>query len=364
MPPKSEQAWTRNLPFALAGAAIVGGLVLGLTGDLRDDTTPAPSAAPVDTTSEPSSVPSAPPPPPDTYQPDVTGDDIGTVVVKGASDAHALAVVADRIVWLATEGAALSSARLDGGEVTPLYVSNDDNHYGGAFAHDARGIYWSVGTIDDAAEPIHFLQADALAAKIELGPPIGKGVSPDHLVALDGKLYWSDLGNIESTEKKLAARDKRIASMTGCDDTLYWFETPFEGEGEHALIAMKIGSEPTTLQRGLPSRTRDELRCAGNKLYWAERTGEDSYAIHTTSGKLIDTGLVTSLQIAGDTLYWAELHGEDDDAVSLLRKAPRVGGDATRIGRDAGLITAIAVGAEHLYWSGKRGITRAALATR
>jgi hypothetical protein len=251
---------------------------------------------------------------------------------------------------------------------------DDEERYGGSLAHDADRLYWTVASMGEATEPIHALAISALGKKAAPAPPMAEGASPDLLTPLGGKLYWTELGNVTGAAGKLAARDRRIATMTGCGDTLYWIEAPFAGDGAQALVSLKLGAEPTIVQR-FGAMSRADLKCrarqGGDDLFWSESDGKRRHAVMSRTGKLADSGVVSALSLAGDALVWAEIHGGGDDAVSLLHKLTlgetklTLGATKltpTRIGRDAGTITAIAVHAGQLYWSGKRGIMRAPLA--
>ena len=342
-------------------------MVLGLSPSNRPSPqTPQASSAPQSSIQDDVASTAASAPEPIRYVPDLSGADVGSTIVEAAVDAHGLAIVGDRLTWLTTDGAALSSARLDGSDVVALFDIDDDQWFGGAFGHGPNAVYWTVGSIGDELEPIRSLRADGLTAKGALGPALAEGSSPDHLLVLQDRLFWSDLGNIVSGDgTTVAVRDKRIVSMSGCDDTLYWIEAPYRGLGDHALMGMASGDGEAKIIARLSAASRDQLRCSGGSLYWFERRNDDRdrglHSVPRAGGRparLIATGLVTSLQMAGSRLVWAEVHGEDDEAVSLLRSAPLGGGEPQRIGRDSGTITALAIGQKHLYWSGRSGIKR------
>ena len=355
-----EPTWTRYVPYGLAGAAALGGVILALW--VGDDDGPAPSPSATVSASADVSASASVPLPSDTppYEPDLSGKDIGSVIVEGAS-AHAMGIVSKRLHWMSSDGAVLSSSRLDGGEVRQLWSESDDNYYGGELVFDRAGLFFSIGTVDDEMEPIHFIDRSALLEeKPAIGDPLLRGASPANLWAFDGELYFSDLGNIQSRKGKLASRDKRIVALTGCYETLYWLEAPYEGAGSHALMSMPAqGGEPVALVESLGAKSRSDLRCARGYLVWAEPDG--IYAIPRQGGKpsrKARTGLVTALDTWNERIAWAEVHGEGDDAVSVIRELTLPDGEPARAGRDRGTITTLEIAKVYLFWSGARGIKR------
>lgn len=357
-----------QLPLVIGAGVLVLGLAIGIWP--RGGNAPPPPAAsasaapgastPPDSSAEPSLA--------EDYAPDLSGPDVGELLVAGASMAHGLAIVGDRLVWLLTDAATVGSARKDGGDASVVFTSADPEAFGGSMTSSPAAVWWSVDGEGDAPEPIYRAVAAELAAPLGQPAPIAKGTSPDHLVVSGDTLVWSDLGRLarlSGTETKtLATRDRRIVSVAAAGDAVFWLEAPYEGAGEHRLMkAATAGGEPTVLAT-LDAAERDMLIVAGEALFFSEsRKGtEILWALDRgakSPRRVARTGIVTAVAHDGSHLFWAEAHGDEEAPTSLLRALPIVGeAPPRRIGRVSGHVTALTVDAAHLYWSSPRGIER------
>jgi hypothetical protein len=305
--------------------------------------------------------------------PDLSGPDIGELVVSGAAMAHGLAMVAGRLVWLLTEGATVGSARPDGGESVVLFSSTDEETFGGSLAVSETTVWWSVDTEGDAPETIYSAAANELSARIDSPTLVTTGSSPDHLCAGAGTLFWADLGRVwrfdGTAPVSVAQRDKRIVSMAADPTAMFWLEVPYEGIGDHVLVEVRASGAVHERARLTTSKSapteRDALTVVGGTPVWAESQG-DEHALWAHEGdaaeprRLVSTGLVTAMIARDGELLWAEAHGDGEQPTSILRgvtltSAPR------RLGRVRGHVTALVADATHLYWSGATGILRTPL---
>jgi hypothetical protein len=370
----------RFIPYALGATVLAGGLALGLW-----PRTPRPAPPPpVSASAAPSASASSAPDEDEEYVPDLSGPDVGELIVAGASDATSLGFVDRRLVWQLTDGATLGSARADGGDQQVLWSTSEEGIFGNLIATAADGVYWSLDRTDDEPEPIFFTPAGALERRADKGEPVASGASPDHLVAATsatGRALWfTDLGNVMRLSggkvETMAKRTKRIATMCGDGAELYWFEAPYEGDGAHELWVMPAGGgEPKLVAGNLERRERDSLAMRRGALYWAEgpegRAGEEPppdaekaiYTLSTPNGRprrLARSGVVTALALDDADVVWAESHGSEEAPVSVLRALSLETGQVRRLGRAGGTVTALALDATHLFWSGADGIKRLA----
>jgi hypothetical protein len=353
----------RAVPIVLGSLVILGGLALGLLG--RDE-----PPGPIEPSAPPEAAPSAPepvfdPPPPEDL-PDLSGPDLGELIVAGASDAHGIDARDGRLVWITTDAAALTSSRYDGGDIVELHRDARADRFGGAMARDRRGLYFSVAG-GDGPEPIFFVPAADLAASAKDLEPIVHGSSPDGFVAT-GKLFaWADLGtlrrrNPDGEVVEMARRPGRIAAVAASDDSLFWIETPYAGAGGHALMAAPLGGGEARQLAALAPAERDTLAASRAVLIWSETLDEEHRVVRLAEAEpdtVARTGLVTALVVADDRAFWAERHG--DEPVSVIRSAPMATGEIRRHGRHRGPITALEVADGQLFFSGRDGLYRARL---
>lgn len=386
MASSSEDADRRAgyVPFALGGAALLIGLGLAAWGSLRAPTGEPGSGAPgsaapgsaapgaeagsaeagaeagasagaagasADSVGEDEA--EAP------YAPDLSGDDVGRPLTSEGAGAHGLAVVGERAVWIETDGARVASVPLEGGAVTVLASVDDEDAYGGGFVAGADGVFWSVGDVGGAPDPIYFVTAADLALAKPALTPLATAGSVDEL-ALAGDLFLSDGGRLVKVDGKepipIAERAGRVVAMTGCAGALWWIEAPLSGRGEHALMTLDAGE--VARRARLDDASRGPMGCWEGRVVWAEDRADGTHRIarlsEGASVSVAATGTVTALASAGDALYWAEIHGEGADAVSLLRRVRD--GAPERLGRDRGTATALAVAGVRLLWASDDGV--------
>ena len=367
-PSSSEDAKRRAayVPFALGGGALAIGLGLAAWGSMpRDDVTEG-SSGPSSTAEVTSATATAeqaaggaPPADEVTYEPDLSGDDIGRKLTSSGASAHGLAVIGERVVWIETDEARVASMPLAGGEVTVLSSVADEDRYGGGFVAGDDGVFWSVGDVGGAPDPIYFVTAKDLTLARPALSPLATTGSVDEL-ALAGDLFVADGGRLVKVDDEeqtlIAERPGRVAALVGCAGTLWWLEAPLSGRGEHAL--MTLDDERAARRAKLDEAERGPMTCGSGRVIWAEDRPDGTHRLARLEGDatvpLAATGTVTALTASGPTLYWAEVHGEGASAVSLLR---RMDGDAAeRIGRDRGTTTALVVAGERLVWATDDGL--------
>jgi hypothetical protein len=358
-------------PYVLGAGAIIVGVGLGLRGPPASESSPVETAssvtadAPPATTSAPTTTPPSEPSPPG-YDPDLSGEAIGELVVAEGVGAHGLARLGKRLVWLETEHARLASVAATGGEVKVLFAEEDAARYGGAFSATAKDLVWSVGDFSGGPHTLHRLRAaDVTAAGGEV-QTIASAGSVERIVRDGDALYVVESGRVVHLGEEgrvMAEVEGRIVDATRCDGRLHWLEAPLTG-GPGALFALDEGGP--TRRAKLAASSRDALHCHGDQLVWSEEGDTPHLTLlkagASTPRKWHASGLVTAAVTTGAATIWAELHGEGDDAVSLLRQASISGGDPTRIGRVDGTVTALAVHESELYWAADGGLFRHRLA--
>lgn len=364
-PDRREPDRSRWIPLGLAAVVVVAGLALGLRGrEAAQDVAPTASPPLPAPTTE-----AAPPAPTPEYEPDLSGPDVGELIVAGASDAHGLDARGGRLVWMTTERATLARARYDGGDLLVLYETDDADRFGGGFARDDRGVFFSVSGGDEP-EPIFFLSNEALSTKAADLEPIAHGRAPDCFVATGTSFAWADLGVVRRMTPggrpvELAQRAGRVVTMTAAGDDLVWIEAPLEGAGGHAIVRVPLrGGEAEIVTRLAPA-DRDTLASDGEFVFFSESEGGRHRVMRLLLGggdpiAVAPTGLVTALAMGGGRVHWAERHGEEAP-ISLIRSAPTAEGaeaEPTRHGRHAGVITALTIADDHLFFSSSAGLYR------
>lgn len=357
-----------HVPLVIGAVVLVLGLAIGVwPNDGADPPPPAPSASAPPLSSTPPEA-SADPTLAEAYEPDLSGTDIGELLVAGAGMAHGLAIVGDRLVWLLTDAATVGSARKDGGDAVVVFSSKDAEAFGGTMASSSTAVYWSVDGEGDTPEPIYRASTTELTAALPRATPIAKGTSPDHLAVSGDTLVWSDLGRLSrfvgGETKALVARDQRIVTIAATADTVFWIEAPYEGAGEQRLVSAATGGGDPKVLATLDAGERDMLVVAGKTLFFTEsqKGAEVLWALDDgakSPRRVTRTGIVTAVAHDGDRLFWAEAHGDEEAPTSLLRSLPIEGEVAPRrIGRVSGHVTALALDEAHLFWSSPRGIER------
>ncbi|MBW2453161.1 MAG: hypothetical protein JRI68_01555 [Deltaproteobacteria bacterium] len=376
----------RYAPYAFGAAALVIGLLLAVMPELRGGAGES-GSAPVDGGLAETAIDGAPggeggvvearPDPPERYVPDLSGEDVGKLIIESPGSAHDLVVAAGHLVWLITEAATVRAAPLAGGAARPIYASTSDDAFGGGLVASETKLYWSVEQADGSAETIVVLaQKDVSTDKPSPRPVITEG-SPDHLQATGDDLVWSDHGVIlrlgagESSAQGIVDRKQLIAGLALVGTRLAWLEVPYEHatKGGHGVMTLSLEDEesPRTVAAPKADHHRELLLATGEQLVWVEGKQDGPWALVRVAKRgdsperLAPTGAVTALVTDGASLYWAELHGEGDTAVSLLRSVSLGGGEAKRLGRDSGPVPALAVHDGALYWATGKGIKRLAL---
>jgi hypothetical protein len=297
------------------------------------------------------------------YAPDLDGADIGEALSSEGASAHGMAVVGERLVWIETEGARVASAPLTGGAATTLSSVDDEDRYGGGFAAATDGVFWSVGDVGGAPDPIYFVTGDELALDKPALTPQATAASVDELAVAGGDLYVADGGRLVKLDGEeqtlIATRPGRLVAMVGCGSAPWWLEAPLSGRGEHALMTLDSASGEVVRRARLAEAERGPMGCWAGAVVWAEDRADGTHRLARLSGSggalVAATGTVTAIAVDGDDLYWAEVHGERDEAVSLIRRR-RGAGATERIGRDAGTITALAVAGGRLFWASDDGV--------
>lgn len=338
----------RVVPLALGGAALAVGLVLGFWP--RGESTPASDAGVMDGGASQGGAAG--------YVPDLSGPDLGKVLVRDVELSSGMGVSGGRLVWLATERAALYTAGFD--KPTPfLRYEGDPKAFGGTLAASEKRVCWAVL----GSEPPQVLcLAGARLSDREAPELVAEGGSPDHL-SLDGEhLYWADRGRLfgwspgGEEPAALAAPGQRIATLTALKGRALWLELPYAAgaRGRHRVMAWKDGTTKT-LATLSEERDRRHLWTDGEHIGWAE--GGEDWEIKALDGKTVaQTGEVTGIVVGDGRLYWAEAHDVDGGVVTLLRRASVGGGPAERLGRVTGPVGAMSVYRGTLYWSETRGI--------
>lgn len=382
----------RYAPYALGALALVIGLLLAVMPELRGGGGES-GSTPVDAGLADAAVDGAPggeggvvdpmPDPPERYVPDLSGEDLGKLIIESPGSVHDLVVVAGHLVWLTTEAATVRAAPLAGGAARPIYASTSDDAFGGGLVASETKLYWSVEQADGSAETIVGLaQQDVSTDKPSPRPVITEG-SPDHLQATGDDLVWSDHGVIQrlragdATVQGIVDRKQLIAGLALAGSRLAWLEVPYEHatKGGHGVMTLSLEDDlsldneesPRTVAAPKADHHRELLLATGEQLVWVEGKQDGPWAILAVAKqgdspeRLAPTGAVTALSTDGASLYWAELHGEGDGAVTLLRSVSLRGGKAKRLGRDSGPVPALAVHDGALYWATGKGIKRLAL---
>jgi len=338
----------RGVPLALGGVALAVGLVLGLWP--RGDSAPATDAGVMGGGSPQGGAAG--------YVPDLRGPDVGKVLVPKVELSSGIGVSGGRLVWLATERAALFSAAFD--KPTPvLRYEGDPKAFGGTLAASYKRVCWAVLGIEP---PQVLCLAGARLTDREAPELVAEGGSPDSL-SLDGEhLYWADRGRLfgwspgDEEAAALASPGQRFASLTALKGRVLWLDIPYAAgaRGRHRVAAWKDGSTKT-LATLSEVRDRRHLWTDGEHIGWAE--GGDGWEIKTLDGKTVaQTGEVTGIVAADGRLYWAEAHDVDGGVVTLLRRGSIGGGPAERLGRVSGPVGAMTLYQGTLYWSETRGI--------
>ncbi len=377
---------TRYAPLAIGAVALVVGLALAwlpsLTGGREESPTPSSvdggaldgavdGSLPQDATA-PGQADERPQP----YVPDLTGEDVGELIVESRHSAHGLIVTGGVLVWLTTEAATLYGAPLDGGTPRRLFSSTAPDALGGTLVSGTTNLYWSVERADGEAESIVAMAKREVSAAAPASRSIAKEGSPDHLLARGDDLYWSDQGVImtlpaaETESRAVVDRGQLIAGLAVADATLAWLEVPYEHAlqgGQAVMIMGPDGDQARTVAAPKAKLQRELLLGSGERLVWVEGKQDGPWFLVQASAtggptrRLAQTGAVTALTTDGSRLYWAELHGEGEQAVTLLRSVAHEGGETTALGRDSGPVPALAVQGGKLFWSCGRGLKRLAL---
>ncbi len=360
----------RQVPLFI-GAAV---LLVSAAVALWPRSTPAPGAGAPSAGVAPSELGSVTPPAPspeataEGYEPDLSGPDLGEVVVASAAMAHGLGVVGDRLVWLLTEGATLGSARLDGGDAVVVFASDDPEAFGGSMANSHEAVWWSVDKEGDDPESIFQARLEELQSPLKAPTPVAQGTSPDHLAVVGGALVWSDLGRLwryaGGDAELVATRDRRVVTLFGAPDAVFFIEAPYQGGGKAQLSRVAVGGAEPVVLTSVEAGDHDLLAALHETLFWAE-SSEAGHVLRALDPgaplprRVAATGVVTALTVMGAEVVWAEAHGDENDPTTLLR-AVRAAPEARprRLGRVSGHVTALVAGPGHLFWSGKRGIER------
>lgn len=359
---------SRQLPLLIGGLCVALGLAVGLW-PAADDEGDAPTPSPTATATATASPSAAAETPLAAYRPpDLGGPDVGEVVVASAVDATGLAVVEDRLWWLATEGATLARSRLDGGEPLIIHAPEDAGAIGGAFATGDDAVYF---TVTDAGA---IYRVSAHQKEAANPAPFATGSSPEPLAVTRDAVFWVDgdglwrRENDDEGPEKTATLSGVVTGLAARRAGVVWLEAPISPSAHHAL---RSHDENGTRQLAtLDPAGRDNLAVAGNAVYWAESRpvgGEDrGHLVRFEDGGFARTlrvsGLVSHLTVVGEKLIWTEVYGDVDEATTLLFTAGLEGEDVTRHGRIPGLVTALAAHGDVIYWSGARGIERLRLA--
>ncbi len=375
----------RYAPFAIGAVALVVGLGLALsptlTGGGEAEQSPLPLDGGLDATVDGSPAQDGAATeqvdePLERYVPDLTGEDLGELIVESKTSAHSLVVAGGLLVWLTTDQATLYGAPLDGGPGRRLFSSTVPEAFGGTLVRGEHELYWSVERADGKAESILAMAQRDLSVPKPASRQIAKEGSPDNLLAMGDDLYWSDQGVImtlpagETEPRVVADRKQLIAGMAVVDGGLAWLEVPYEHavQGGHAVMILGAdGDSPRTLGPPQGKRRRELLLGTDRWLVWVEGQADGPWVLVQMSAaggpirRLAQTGAVTALSTDGSWLYWAELHGEGEPAVTVLRAVPLEGGEGKRLGRDSGPVPTLAVHAGKLFWSTGRGLKRLAL---
>jgi len=376
----------RYAPFALGALALAVGLVLAGLPELSDRSGEAgtqgtpdgggPEAG-LDGGDRPDGAVAPQPPRPERYVPDLSGEDVGQLVVAKPRSSHGLVVAAGQLVWLTTEAATVFAAPLAGGAARPIFRSPADEAFGGSLVATQTKLCWSVERADGGAESIVCLPKQALGEGEPAPKPVITEGSPGHLTARGDDLLWVDQGVIMTLPAGQAApqvvldRRQLIAGLVVAGERLAWLEVPYESatRGGHAVMAVASegdDAQPRTLARPVAGHHRELLVASGAQPYWVEGKEQGPWWLVTVAGgttrKLTETGAVTALASAEAALYWAELHGEGDATVTLLRSLTLPDGKPQRLGRDSGPVPALTVHDGALFWATSQGIKRLALA--
>ncbi len=360
---------TRQLPLIIGGLCVAAGILVGVWPDDEDSDGGAPTAVPTATaTTTTTAVPSSTAvfeegPVPDYVEPDLSGPDVGEVVVANAVDAAGLAVVGNELWWLSTEGATLAHSRLDGGEPTIVFTPEAPAAVGGALAVGKKYIFFSV-----PEEGVIYRVSREPSAKPEV---FVTASSPEPVVVAGDEVWWVDGGSVwrspteESKPKRTAKLMGSVTSMAARADGVAWLSAPIEPSDGHTLAGNVNGVNRAAQ---LTPAERDSLVAADGVMFWAEtrptETGEHGHLVRRPDDQrprtLRVSGLISHLAVAGERLIWTEIYVEKE--TSLLFASTLDGEDATRLGRIPGFVTAITVHEGTVYWSGPRGIERLRLA--
>jgi hypothetical protein len=354
--PNRRAKLVRAAPYVLGGAAIVVGLALGLRsiGGGSGETA-------VDAGSHEGGAGGG------AYVPDLSGPVQGKPIVPGIELASGLGVVADRLVWLTTDDAALYSVPLErgkaAGEPSPLYKAGD-KAFGGSLAASREAVCWA----ELGREPTSVLCLSR-ARLVSRGEPerVEEGGSPDHLTLSGDRLYWSNHGQLYSwapgeAPQRLAAPGQRVAGLALARGAVVWLDVPYSdgARGAYRLSSWKESGTKVLAQLG-ERRERRWLWADGDTIGWAEQIGEDDgWALRVLEGKesrtLVATGEVTAVEVGDGHVVWAEAHETEGGVATVLRKMPSRGGKVERIGLADGPVSGLALEGKVIYWSDRRGI--------
>jgi hypothetical protein len=381
-----QKKLARYAPFAIGAVALVVGLGLAWSparpgGGEAGPTAPHPEGGALDgaVDASPTADAAAPEPvdePQERYAPDLTGEDLGELIVESKTSAHGLIVTDGQLVWLTTKAGTLYSAPLGGGSPRRLFASTVPDAFGGMIVSGDSKIYWSVEQADGGAESIFGMTKGELTGTQTASRPLVQEGSPDHLLAKGDDLYWSDHGVImtlaagETEARGVADRKQLIAAMALADGRLAWLEVPYQSavEGGHAVVIMDPdGDQARVLAPSRVKLRRELLLGDGQRLFWVEGKEDGPWFLVGTGAaggptrRLAQTGAVTALATDGERLYWAEHHGEGAQVVTVLRAVAHEGGQVSRLGRDSGPVPAMAVHGGKLFWATGGGLKRLAL---
>ncbi|MEM9874905.1 MAG: hypothetical protein AAF928_08420 [Myxococcota bacterium] len=364
----------RRLPLIVGGVGIAAGAIIGVwpRGEEEkrsEDAGPvaSASASATVTASAPSATPRA-----RYVPPDLSGPDIGDVVVASAAYAAGLYAGERELWWLTTKGAKLGTSRRDGGDASLVDApdADEDTDVGGSLAVAPDHVFFSRSgratitrmTRGDGRAPTVFLDTSATEPQI---------------VVFDREIWWTDRDGIWKSPVD-TAQPRRVATLSGMvtslaagPDGVGWLVAPRTPDAPHALFVSPAGEGSSARRTTLPATERDSLALTAEGAYYAESTVEPDGSERGTLVQrqeamaprpLRQSGLISHLTVDGARLVWTEVY--IDQKVSLLLSSALDGTNVVRHGRIQGFVTALVARDGYVYWSGARGIERASSGPR